>query len=288
VDPWGIAPSRETIMGGDGMNYESAAYDNRDANNPNFYITVDETNGPLVKFTPDATAVLDALSTNDFSELLHTTGPTVKYEYFKVTSIDSNGVGTFEWTTDIYEGRLSASSYHIQGEGIDIRNGELFYTTKSSRYLFVIDLDNGTFVRSSTDSGAFDSQPDQVARVLNFAGDGATDDILYFCEDGGDNCGVHGRDAQGHFFTILKNGGSNFSGETTGLAFSPDGMFMYVSFQNPGIIFEIHRTDGLPFQGQRLDIKYHQSDDNSNPFRDRMLFEDNAKTCELNSFMCYD
>jgi hypothetical protein len=195
--------------------------------------------------------------------------------------------GTYVWTTSLNQGRASASSYHVQGEGIDVRNGELFYTTKSSRYLFIIDLDNGTFVRSSTESGAFDNQPDQVARVLDFA-DGTTDGILYFCEDGGNDCGVHGRDAEGRFFTILQGAGSNFGGETTGLAFSPDGMFMYVSFQNPGHIFEIRRTDGLPFQGSRLDIKYHEDNDNSNPFRDRELFADNAKTCELVSEMCFD
>ena len=105
------------------MNYESAAYDNRDENNPTFYMTVDESNGPSVKFTPDATAVQVALQTNNFSNLLHTTSPTVKYEYFKVTPINSNGAGTFEWTTNIRDGRASASSYHIKGEGIDIRNG---------------------------------------------------------------------------------------------------------------------------------------------------------------------
>jgi secreted PhoX family phosphatase len=273
-------------MGGAGMKYESAAYDNRDPMNVTFYITVDEIDGPLVKFTPDQDAVQYAVNNNDYTNLLHTNGPTVKYEYFKVTSINATGEGTFEWTTSLAEGRASGASYHVHGEGIDIRNGELFYTTKSGHYLFTISLDNGTFLRTSTKSGVFDSQPDQVARVLNNT-DGTTDDILYFCEDGGDNCGVHGRDAQGRFFTILNDVGGNFAGETTGLAFSPEGIFMYVAFQVPGHIFEIRRTDGLPFQGQRLDIKYHQSDDNESPFiRERELFADNEKTCELVSATC--
>ena len=139
-------------------------------------------------------------------------------------------------------------------------------------------------VRSSTTSGAFDSQPDQIARVLDFS-TGSTDGILYFCEDGGDQCGVHGRDAQGRFFTILEDGTGAFSGETTGLAFSPNGRFMYVSFQSPGIIFEISRTDGMPFYGATLDIKYH-ANALPNALRQRMLHEDNAKTCELNAEMC--
>ena len=93
---------------------------------------------------------------------------------------------------------------------------------------------------------------------------------------------MHGRNAQGEFFTILKDPGGNYGGETTGLAFSPDGMFMYVSFQLPGHIFEIRRTDGLPFNGQRLDIKYHQDDDNNHAFtRQLQQHAENEKTCDL-------
>jgi secreted PhoX family phosphatase len=268
VDPWGNSPGRQTIMGGAGAAYESAAYDKRNPVAPTFYITTDEENGPLVKFTPDETAVTDAVAADNFTNLLHTNGPTVKYEYFKVNTInESTGLGTYVWTSDLSEGRSSAMTYFVEGEGIDIRDGVMYFTTKADKLLWIINLDDGTFQRTSTQSGAFDSQPDQVARVLNYT-DGSTDGILYFCEDGGDNCGVHGRDASGQFFTILSDAGATFSGETSGLAFSPDGMFMYVAFQTPGHIFEIRRTDGLPFQGSRLDIKYHESDDNTNPFRD--------------------
>ena len=132
-----------------------------------------------------------------------------------------------------------------------------------------------TVSRSTTVSGAFDGQPDQVARVLDFR-NGSTDGILYFCEEASDGSGVHGRDAHGNYFTILEDGTGALTGETTGLAFSPNGMFMYVSFQDPGVIFEISRTDGLPFHGATLDIKYHANGggaaDDNNGFRDRMLF----------------
>jgi hypothetical protein len=88
-------------MGGAGMSYESAMYDNRDPMNVTFYITVNKTDGPLVKFTPDQDAVQYAVNNNDYTNLLHTNGPTVKYEYFKVTSINANGEGTFKWTTSL-------------------------------------------------------------------------------------------------------------------------------------------------------------------------------------------
>ena len=109
-------------------------------------------------------------------------------------------------------------------------------------------------------------EPDQIAHILtsNENLSLTINDILYFCEYGGDNCGVHGQYMQGQYFTILHDAGSNFGGKTTGLAFSPKGMFMFILFQRPGLIFEIQQTDGRPFQGQHLNIKYHQLTDNPN------------------------
>jgi secreted PhoX family phosphatase len=68
-------------------------------------------------------------------------------------------------------------------------------------------------------------------------------------QDGGSYCGVHARDPLGNFITIIDNDPNSNSliGETSGIAFSPDAMRMYVSYQTPGIIFEIRRTDGLSF-----------------------------------------
>lgn len=162
----------------------------------------------------------------------------------------------------------------------------MYYTTKKDHFLFIINLSDGTFQRSSTTSGAFDSQPDQIASLLNQA-DGSVsiedNPVLYFCEDGGDNCGVHGRDAQGRFLTILQDAGAMFSGETSGLAWSPDGMFMYVAFQRPGHIFEIRRVDGKPFQGQRLDIKYHQGKCRQQPRNSVMTLGKENLYCGLTS-----
>ena len=130
----------------------------------------------------------------------------------------------------------------------------LYFTIKRRVRLFVLDLDSETYQYSSTKSGAFDNQPDQISHIVNDENDGA---ILYFCEDGGPKCGVHGRDVEGRFFTILES--IDYNTETTGLSFSPDKNHMYVSFQhNPGHIFDVYRDDGQPFDGLSLDIKYHQ------------------------------
>ena len=82
-------------------------------------------------------------------------------------------------------------------------------------------------------------------------------EIMYFCEDSQKvAAGVHGRNKEGQFFTILES--LDYETETTGLAFSPDNMHLYVSVQDdPGHIFAISRMDGLPFNGATLDIRYH-------------------------------
>jgi hypothetical protein len=148
-------------------------------------------------------------------------------------------------------------------EGIDVVGNILLFVSKADKTLFELDLDAGTFTRTSTQSGAFNNQPDQLEILMNgdVDSDGMIEDddyICYFCEDGGSDCGVHASDASGKYFTILE--GIGYNTETTGLAFSPDAKYMLVSFQfNPGVIWQIWREDGLPFTGRRLDIKYHNA-----------------------------
>ena len=45
--------------------------------------------------------------------------------------------------------------------------------------------------------------------------------------------------------------------ETTGLAFSPDGMHLYVAYQANGLLFDVTREDGLPFDGRSINAKFH-------------------------------
>ena len=117
-----------------------------------------------------------------------------------------------------------------------------------------------TFVMYPVGVGLFDGEPDQVKRMVN-----DTQDILYFTEAGdGDASGIHGRNNKGQFFTILEGPGYATE-ETTGLAFSPNGLHMYVAFQDPGVLFDITRTDGYPFHGLSLEVNYH------NPPLDHLL-----------------
>jgi len=254
VDPViGISSQQETVIGGTGGNYESFAYDARDRYNPTFYVTNDTREGGTVRFTPDAATVEQAESSGDYSNVLTTPG-TLEWLVLKPENGNrEDTTGTFEWTGDRSEADDNASEFYRNSEGIDIRDGFLYMVTKTHKYLFILDLDNLTYERSSTVSGAFEGQPDQIASIV--ANDPERD-MLYFCEESSDdNNGVHARDTDGYFYTIFN--GPGLDDETTGLAFDPENKRMYVSYQDEGIIFEITRDDGYPFGAHRLDIKYH-------------------------------
>jgi hypothetical protein len=86
-----------------------------------------------------------------------------------------------------------------------------------------------TYTASSTVSGAFNRQPDQIKAALNhplglgkyrerpniilFSYDlTAVALLVYFCEDGANDCGIHARDGSGQFFSIID--GPGFRTET--------------------------------------------------------------------------
>jgi sugar lactone lactonase YvrE len=223
-----------------GGNYESFAYDDQDPDvEARFFTTEDSGNGALVRYTPTAAA----FSTGNNYDILTSEGGT--YDYLVL-----NADGTFTWSSSASAGANSASTYFPNAEGIDVINRQLFFVSKVNKELFELDLANMTWIVQSTVSGAFDQQPDQIQKIV---GDS---DFLYFCEDGGSNSDIHGRNKEGEFFTIVR--GDGYSTETTGLAFSPDGMFMYVAFQSNSNVYAFWRTDGLSFGATKADIKYHQ------------------------------
>jgi hypothetical protein len=137
-------------------------------------------------------------------------------------------------------------------EGIDVRGNTLYFISKVYKSMFILNLDDGTYANYTTKSGLFDGQSDQIVRLVD---DEALDSILYFTEDGGTYAGVHGRNQAGQYFTILES--HEYPDETTGLSFSPDSKHMYIAYQDNGFLFDISRTDGLPFNARTLNVKYH-------------------------------
>ena len=145
--------------------------------------------------------------------------------------------------------RKSAQLYYPNAEGIDVANGILYFVSKKDEDLFILDLDRGTYERKIVREEGIDVSPDQLVRL------GSDDDIMYLTEDGGAEAGIHGRDAQGRYFTILES--PIYKEETTGLAFSPNKKHMYLAYQKNGIIFDVWRKDGKKFDGGSLNVKYH-------------------------------
>ena len=135
-------------------------------------------------------------------------------------------------------------------EGIDVSDGELFFVSKRFQEMTILNLDTSQYRTVSTVRGLFDGKPDQIQRITH--GDG----LLFFTEEGGVDAGVHARDSEGRFYTILES--PVWKAETTGLAFSPDKLHMYVAYQANGLLFDVYRDDGLPFDGRSINAKFHK------------------------------
>ena len=117
--------------------------------------------------------------------------------------------------------------------------------------MYHLDLDAGTWTRSTTQRGKFDGEPDQIARIL-----GDSNEILYMTEEeDGSMPGIHARDRNGNSFTVLES--PLYVEESTGVAFSPDGKSLLVAYQKNGIRLRAWREDGKSFSGAVIDIKYH-------------------------------
>ena len=255
VDPFGNTLARQTVLGGEtGGQFESFAYDVREASQPRFFYTEDHKRGAVRRFTPSNPDWDNPL------DMLHGDGT---IEYLVFTEPNAGRRGKFSWTANETLGMESASLWFPNTEGIDQVDGQLFIVSKKKRRLFQLDLDTGRFISENVGrSGAFQGGPDQITRLIGKD----QEMILYFTEDGGTNHpGVHGRDADGNLFMILESqdygyapDGSGEEDESTGLAFSPDHMHMYVCYQKNGVVFDITRRDGKTFGGRSIDVKYHK------------------------------
>jgi len=276
VDPTSEHPPRLTEMGGLGA-YESFAYDiYTDPDRPKFFVTRDAHNGVVTRFTPNEQGLeCYQKTTNDYDRWCTLEHGTRDYLLLLIDDDDdgtssSSSSGSFVWTNDRSAAQDNAYQYYNHTEGIDSYQGYLYFTSKKLFRLVILDLKDQTYTYESTRSGSFNAQPDQVARILN--GNNIDDNIdnnihhseenkiLYFCEDGGrrqDGPGIFGRDGSGRYFTIVYSDSFTMASETTGLAYSPTGHDMYVSYQEVGKIYKFSRLDQRPFHGNMLDIKYH-------------------------------
>ena len=221
-----------TLLGGsNGGAYESVAVDNTNKNNPIFFVTEDKGNGELRRFEADGNGW----------DALHEGGQTTYLEF-----LDGN---RFQWTSNLADGKSSAANHYPNAEGIIYHNSTLYFVAKVSRRLFILDLEAMTYTSERTGSswvgqGSFNSQPDQIIES-----DLDTRKFIYFTEDGGNSPGVHVRDREGNYYTMVRGipGGRYKGDETVGIAFSPDRRAFYFGFQDAGVLMEVTRDDGHTF-----------------------------------------
>jgi hypothetical protein len=243
------------------------AHDLRDSNEPHFFVTEDHKRGALRRASPPC-------NFEPSWNLLHIEAPIDYLEFLPGNK--------FSWTSSLEKGRVSAETYYPNTEGIafDEDTGILSFVSKIKKKVFHLDLDAGTYTEESTyrgifeNGGNFGAQPDQLVQH---------GDLLYFTEDGGkfkllDSCkilllflfnvllhtgstpGVYATDGTQYYALVEAVHDRYKNDETTGLAFSPDGFKMYVCLQENGHLFEVTRTDGLPFHyGHISGLRVHET-----------------------------
>ena len=244
VDPSGQRDPELVTLGKEGGKWESFAYDIRDTQTPYFFVTEDVEDGALQRFLPQE------VDWDSPWDMLHGDGTT---EYLLLSPDDIQRVnGTFEWGTNKTEAQANAIAYYPNTEGIAVYQETLFFVCKKIKMIYELNLDTYTYTRKSTRQGLFDGEPDQLKWLLSNEG---ADEYLIFTEEGGTKAGVHGRDENGNYFTLLES--SRYSDETTGLAFNPDFTHLYVAYQQAGLLFDVSRLDGLPLHAKSFDVKYH-------------------------------
>jgi hypothetical protein len=240
VHPKNHQPPQQLVIGeAAGGRFEAFAADSRDLSNLAFFVTEDTFNGAVRRHRPGTGTQLGW-------DALHVTNGTVDYLEFLPNQ-------TFQWTTNITAGGLSAAAYFQNVEGIVCKDGMLLFVSKVQKQLFELDLERGCYTSTSTAAGVlagggtFDGQPDQVTVTTN--------QYDYFSEDGGTTPGVFAYDGV-VFRALLEGISSSSTRETTGIDFSSDGTFLVFCEQKSGKLFIVRRLDGLPFQGERRVLKW--------------------------------
>ena len=170
VDPTGERAAEIMTIGKSGGAFESFAFDIRDQSAPHFFITEDSPYGALRRFTPEN----PDWSPEKQWEILHGPG---EEDYLVLWPDRTGKAGTFSWTKNYYLAILSAEEIYPNTEGIDCYGDQLFFVSKVKKEIFTLNLNDFTWHSTSTVSGLFDGQPDQMQRLL-----GDTRDLLYFTE----------------------------------------------------------------------------------------------------------
>ena len=232
VDPFGVRETELLTLTQEGGAWEGFAYDMRNANEPRFFQSEGYTFGAIRRYTPAAVNREDPWT-------MLTEGGLTEYLELTPNAAVNKTSGTFRWSNEIMLARANAARNYPETQGLDVNGSTLSFVCQGVRTLFQLNLDDGTYTASSTNSGLMDGEPNEVRYV-----EGSSGTLLYMTETNGRRGGVHARNEAGEFYTVLEG---SYQPETAGFALSPNGKHMYVSFKRDGLVFDITRDDGLSF-----------------------------------------
>ena len=181
------------------------------------YLSEDEPDGALYRFTPTAYPSLDE------GELAVLAGPEGERRWAVLADPQAEAVPTRNQVEDVV--RFNG------GEGLATFDGTTYLSTKGDNHVWAIDGDDVTvFFDPDLEGGEI------LTGVDNLAVDAGGD--LYVAEDGGDMQIV--RIAPGDIIEAIVQVADVEGSEITGPAFSPDGTRLYFSSQrNPGTTYEV-------------------------------------------------
>jgi len=160
VDPSGKRPHELTGLGELGL-YESFTYDTS-TTVPTFYVTRDAPYGVLTRFTLNDAGISCYNQAKDYDRWCTLNNGDIDYLLLS----GPGETGTFTWTKNETAARDNAHTYYPSTEGIDAANGKVYFVSKELKRLVILDLAAQKYVYSSTVTGAFDNQPDQVGRLV--------------------------------------------------------------------------------------------------------------------------
>jgi len=248
VDPYGLREPLLTALGSNTPQYyDSFTFDARNEFEPKFFFSEDTRWGSVRRFTPNPLVVVPPTDPDAYQMLQYN----YDHEYLVLEPSPDGDTGTFRWSQSILEGEQSASTYHENVEGMECQDGLLTFVTKRSREIFTLDLDALTYSKLNPVGGSFEGEPDSVTHMYK-TGEKPGENILFITEEADDAdgffSGVHGYEqATGLMYPLLKATGYSELDEVTGVTLSPDLYHMYVAIQDEGVVLDVFRTDGFPF-----------------------------------------
>ncbi|MET7938120.1 alkaline phosphatase PhoX [Streptomyces sp. NPDC005322] len=226
TDPWGVnAATRRDALGR--FKHEAAA---ADPVRRVIYLTEDETDGCLYRFTP---ATWGNLSSGTLQVLKAGTGTSGSFTWANVPDPDGSPTAT--------RNQVSGVKRFNGGEGCHYANDTVWFTTKGDNRVWQLNLTNNTYELAYDDTLVTGGSA-PLTGVDNVTGSSSGD--LFVAEDGGNMeiCVITPDDVVAPFLRITGQSGS----EITGPAFSPSGNRLYFSSQrgttgssSGGITYEV-------------------------------------------------